>query len=60
MRINVVGSSGCGKSTLGQHLARALALPYIELDALFWQPNWTPAPDPAFLEGITSALSAPG
>ena len=60
MRINVVGSSGSGKSTLAQHLARALALPYIELDALFWQPNWTPAPDPTFLAGITSALSAPG
>ena len=60
MRINIVGSSGCGKSTLGQHLARELALPYIELDALFWQPNWTPAPDPAFLARITTALSAPG
>ena len=60
VRINAVGSSGSGKSTLAQHLARALALPYIELDALFWQPNWTPAPDPAFLARITTALSAPG
>ena len=60
MRINVVGSSGSGKSILAQHLARALALPYIELDALFWQPNWPPAPDPAFLAGITNALVASG
>ena len=60
MKINVVGSSGSGKSTLAQHLARELALPYIELDALFWQPNWTPAPEPAFLAHIKRALSAPG
>lgn len=60
MKINVVGSSGSGKSTLGQHLAQELALPYIELDALFWRPNWTPSPDPAFLAHITHALSAPG
>ena len=60
LKINVVGSSGSGKTTLARHLAGALALPYIELDALFWQPNWTPTPDPVFLAQITNALSGPG
>ena len=25
-----------------------LALPVVELDALFWRPNWNPAPDQEF------------
>ena len=40
MRIVVVGTSGSGKTTLAKALAAQLALPYIELDALNWQPGW--------------------
>jgi hypothetical protein len=39
----VKGGSGAGKTTLGRALARQLAVPYVELDALHHGPNWTPA-----------------
>lgn len=39
-RINVVGTSGSGKSTFGRQLSQQICAPYIEMDALFWQPNW--------------------
>jgi adenylate kinase family enzyme len=39
-RICVVGTTGSGKSTLARELAQHLQLPCIELDALYWGPNW--------------------
>nr|BFF06909.1 hypothetical protein GCM10023233_18780 [Brevibacterium otitidis] len=45
-RVAVVGSSGSGKTTVARQLAKILGAPYVELDAVHWKPNWTPA-DPA-------------
>jgi adenylate kinase family enzyme len=42
-RVSVVGSSGSGKSTLARRLAAALEVEYVELDSLFWGPDWSPA-----------------
>ncbi len=39
-RTVVVGTTGSGKSTTAARLATALGLPYVELDAINWQPNW--------------------
>ena len=39
-RIHVVGNSASGKSTFGRRLAEALDAPFVELDALNWQPGW--------------------
>ena len=39
-RIHVVGNSCSGKSMLGQRLATALQVPFVELDAINWQPGW--------------------
>lgn len=39
-RVVIFGPSCSGKSTLGMELARRLDIPFIELDALFWQENW--------------------
>ncbi len=39
-RICVVGTTGSGKSTLARELAHRLHIPHIELDSLFWQPDW--------------------
>jgi adenylate kinase family enzyme len=40
-RICVVGTTGTGKSRLASALAERMQLPYIELDSLYWEPNWT-------------------
>ena len=39
-RIHVMGNTSAGKSTLGIRLAQALDVPFVELDALNWQPGW--------------------
>ena len=41
-RIVVQGASGSGKTTLATALAAKLAVPHLELDGLFHQPDWTP------------------
>jgi adenylate kinase family enzyme len=44
-RIAVVGPSGAGKTTVARSLAARLALPHTELDALWWDPDWTEVDD---------------
>jgi adenylate kinase family enzyme len=39
-RIQVVGNSCSGKSYLGRRLSERLNIPFVELDALNWKPNW--------------------
>ena len=41
-RIAVIGTTGTGKTVLAKRLARKYDLVHVELDSLFWQPNWTP------------------
>lgn len=56
-RIVVVGTSGTGKTTLARQLAGRLGHPYVELDALHWDANWTMASLPLFRERVAQALS---
>ena len=45
-RVVVGGETSAGKTTFSRALAARLGIPVIELDALFWGPNWTkPEPD---------------
>lgn len=55
-RINVVGMSSTGKTTLARTLADRLGVTHVELDALFWGPNWTPVPDDDFRRRVAAAL----
>jgi adenylate kinase family enzyme len=55
-RINVIGTSCSGKTTLARALAGRLALPYVELDALFWGAGWTPVPAGTFRERVQAAV----
>jgi adenylate kinase family enzyme len=51
-RVAVVGSVGCGKSTLARELARRAKLPYVELDALRYQANWTKTAERAYYDDV--------
>ncbi len=45
-RVMVIGSPGAGKTALGMELARALELPFVDLDDEHWGAGWVePAPD---------------
>ena len=55
-RIVVVGVTGSGKTTLARELSRRLGLPHVELDAFYWEPNWTPAPAETFRARVAEAL----
>lgn len=55
-RINVVGTSGSGKSTFSKKLSLVLGFPHIEMDALFWLPNWTQPSNEVFLEKLKKSL----
>jgi adenylate kinase family enzyme len=55
-RINVVGTSCSGKTTLARELAARLDVPHVELDALFWGPDWTPVPLGEFRSRLAAAL----
>jgi adenylate kinase family enzyme len=39
-RIAIVGTSGSGKSTLAENICRHCGHKNIELDALYWKPDW--------------------
>ena len=56
MRINVVGTSGSGKSTFAKSLAEILAIPYFEMDAIFWEPDWTFPEDNELFSKLSAAL----
>jgi adenylate kinase family enzyme len=49
-RVVILGRGGSGKSILAQQLSKKLALPVIELDSIFWQPDLRPAPEPEWTE----------
>ena len=56
-RIAVVGRAGAGKTTVALRLGEALGLPVVHLDALFWQPDWTPVPRALFEERQAAAIA---
>ena len=55
LRINVVGTSGSAKSTVAKRTAAALGFPFVELDALHWEPEWQEAPLEVFRERVFEA-----
>lgn len=56
-RINIVGTSGSGKSTFAKKLATSLNYPYVELDRIYWEPNWTAASDSKFFAHLSTQLN---
>jgi adenylate kinase family enzyme len=57
-RVVVVGVTSSGKSTLAEKLAKCFGLDCIELDALYWEPNWQAAPLEVFRARVEKATQS--
>ena len=58
-RIIITGTSGSGKTTLGKLLSERLNIPFVDLDDLFWLPNWKPRPHAEFCTLVAEAAEKP-
>lgn len=56
MRVNIIGTSGSGKTTFGRQLSEILNTPFIEMDAIFWGPNWRPLEDEVLFSRLAESL----
>jgi adenylate kinase family enzyme len=59
-RVAVVGNSGSGKTTLGRALAGQLAVPFVELDAIYHQTGWQPLPPEEFARRVEAIVAGEG
>lgn len=57
-RIAIVGTSCAGKSTLARELSERTGAPHVNLDELFWGPNWTARPAEEFARSVEQATLA--
>jgi adenylate kinase family enzyme len=57
-RIVFIGNTGAGKSTAAERLAARLGVPHVELDALYWEPDWKPAGIELFRARVAAAIAA--
>ncbi len=51
---------GGGKTTLGKALSAKLGLPFVELDALYWLPDWQERPGEEFRRLVHETLDGHG
>ena len=56
-RINIIGTTGSGKTTFAVALAEKLGYPCVQMDQLFWKPNWQEPSDKEFFPKLTKALA---
>jgi len=56
-RIVIVGRTGSGKTTLARELAAALRVPHVELDALYFGPEFSTAPLTLLRERTEAAVA---
>ena len=57
-RIVVYGPTGSGKTTMAGSIAQSIRVPHIELDAIFWTPDWVSKPDEEFRAEVSAVLSS--
>ncbi len=55
--IVVYGPTCSGKSTLARRIAQHVNVPHIEIDAIFWTPDWVEKPLEEFRAEISAVLS---
>ena len=56
-RIVIVGRTGSGKTTLARELAEDLDVPHVELDALYFGPNFSTVPISVLRERTSAAIA---
>jgi energy-coupling factor transporter ATP-binding protein EcfA2 len=56
-RILILGRTGSGKTTLARELAAALDVPHVELDSLYFGPEFSTAPLPVLRERTSAAIA---
>ena len=56
-RVVVIGTSCSGKTTLANQLAQALGQDAIQLDALYWLPEWRPRSEHEFKQLVRDAVA---
>ena len=56
-RVSVVGTSCSGKTTFAGKLARILRVKHVELDAIYWLPDWVERPKDEFLNLVEKAAA---
>lgn len=56
-RVLIIGTTSTGKSTLGAELAERLGVTFVEMDALFWGPDWIQRPKHEFLSAVEDAAA---
>ena len=57
-RVSVVGTSCSGKTTFAKNLAQILKVKHIELDAIYWLPDWGERPNDEFLDLVEKEAAA--
>ena len=55
-RILVIGRTGSGKTTLAREIAAALQVPHVELDSLYFGPDFSTVPEPVLRERVATAI----
>jgi len=55
-RIVVYGPTGSGKTTVAARIAQSVGVPHVELDAVFWTPNWVSKPLEQFRADVSAIL----
>lgn len=58
-RIAILGNTAGGKSTLARHLAKTRCLPHIEIDEIYWLPEWTAVPSQIYEKDHDAAIEMP-
>ena len=56
-RVVVIGASGAGKTRLAERLARAIDAPFVEMDALYWLPEWVARAPEEFVGRLAQATA---
>lgn len=56
-RVSVVGTSCSGKTTFARRLAGILSSKHVELDAIYWLPDWGERPNDEFLDLVEKAAA---